>query len=74
MKGALILIAFFSIFVSASLLIPMPMFPGSFFCALIGVTGSQYSNYLNAIFNGIFYAVVLWLVFIIISGRLERQK
>jgi hypothetical protein len=69
MRGAIILIAFFSIFLLASLLIPYPMFPGNFFCTLIGEVKNI--GYLSAFFNGIFYGCILWLVFLVISRRLE---
>lgn len=71
MRGALILIAFFSMFLLASLLIPYPMFPGNLFCTLIGEATSQHIEYLSALFNGIFYGVILWIVFVLISKRLE---
>jgi hypothetical protein len=74
MREALILVVFFSLFTSASLLIPSPMFPGNFFCTLIGGAISQYTEYLSAIFNGVFYGVALWLVFFIVSRRLGEQK
>jgi len=73
MKGIWILIVFFSIFLAASLLIPSPMFPGNIICVFIGVT-SEFFKYLSAVFNGIFYAVILWLIFIAISRRLEEEK
>jgi len=73
MRGVLILIAFFLLFASASLLIPSPMFPGNFFCTLIGVV-SEYSKYLSAVFNGVFYGVILWVVFALISQRFEEEK
>jgi hypothetical protein len=74
MRGALILIAFFSLFTLASLLIPSPMFPGSFFSALIGTSISEIAKYLSAVFNGLFYGVILWIVFTVISRRLEVEK
>ena len=74
MRGALILMAFFSVFLLASLLIPSPMFPGNFFCMLIGEAVSQYTEYLSALFNGVFYAVILWLVFVIISKSLTQEN
>jgi hypothetical protein len=72
MRGVLILIAFFSTVFLASLLIPSPMFPGNFFCALIGEAVNQYVGYLSALFNGVFYGLILWLVFVVISKRLEE--
>jgi hypothetical protein len=61
-------------FILASLLIPSPMFPGTFFCALIGESVSKYTEYLSAVFNGLFYGVILWIVFTVISRRLEVEK
>ncbi|MGB9854167.1 MAG: hypothetical protein ACPLRY_05105 [Candidatus Bathyarchaeales archaeon] len=74
MRGIWILIVFFSIFLAASLLIPSPMFPGNIICVLIGGLASEYSKYLSAVFNGVFYAVILWLIFVVISRRLEEEK
>jgi hypothetical protein len=74
MRGIAILIVFFLMFTSASLLIPSPMFPGSVFCILIGGAVSEYAGYLSAIFNGVFYGSVLWLVFTVISRRLEEGE
>jgi hypothetical protein len=74
MRGVLILTVFFLFFVFVSLLIPSPMFPGTFFSALIGGAISEYFRYLSALFNGIFYGVILWLVFVAISKRLEEEK
>jgi len=61
-------------FTFASLIIPSPMFPGNVFCALIGEATSEYSKYLSAVFNGVFYGVILWLVFVVVSRRLEEEK
>lgn len=74
MRGVIILVSFLLLFMSASLLIPSPMFPGNFFCTLIGESISEYSRFLSAVFNGVFYGVILWLVFAVISRRLEEEK
>lgn len=74
MRGLPILITFFMLFAVASLLIPAPMFPGNIFCTLIGGAISEYSDYLSAIFNGVFYSVILWLIFVLISRRLLEEK
>jgi hypothetical protein len=75
MRGSIILISFFVLFTSASLLISSPVLPGSFFCTLIreGVI-NEYSRYFSAILNGVFYSVILWLVFLAISRRLEKEE
>jgi len=74
MRGTIILIAFFSIFLVASLLIPSPMFPGNIFCNFIGQTINEYSKYIVAVFNGLFYGIIMWLAFAVISRRLEGEK
>jgi len=74
MRGTLILVVFFSVFMFASLLIPSPMFPGNMLCALIDGKIVQYSSYLSAVFNGIFYGAILWATFVAISRRLETEK
>ena len=73
MKGILILTVFFSIFLIASLIIPSPMFPGNVICALVGNVENTYREVLSALFNGVFYGVLLWLVFVLISRRFEEE-
>jgi hypothetical protein len=70
-KGIIVL-AFFSLFAAASLLIPVPLFPGSWFVALIGQGVQDYVGVLSAVFNGLFYGIILWLMFIGISRKLEE--
>jgi tetrahydromethanopterin S-methyltransferase subunit F len=48
------------------------MFPGSWFCALIGQGVQEYVGVLSAVFNGLFYGVILWLVFVGLSRKLEN--
>ena len=74
MRGALILTVFFLIFTSASLLIPTPMFPGNVFCTLIGESIVEYTEYLSAVFNGVFYSVIVWLIFVVVARKLEEEK
>jgi len=35
---------------------------------------SGYTEYLGAVLNGVFYGAILWLVFVVISRRLETEK
>lgn len=74
MRGAPILVIFFLLFTIAALLVPCPMFPGNFFCITIGPVISGYTEYLSAVFNGVFYGVVVWIVFAAISRRLDQEK
>ena len=73
MRGTPILMIFFLMFTTASLLAPFPMFPGNVLCSLIGTDISEYALYLSAAFNGIFYGVFVWLVFVGISRKLEQE-
>ena len=74
MRGAPILIIFFLMFTVATLLAPTPMFPGNFLCVQIGPVISAYTVYLSALFNGIFYGIIVWLVFVGISRKLVQEN
>jgi hypothetical protein len=71
MKGLIILV-FFSLFAVASLLVPVPLFPGSWFCALIGPAIQDFVSIFSAVFNGMFYGVILWMIFMGISRKLAE--
>jgi len=73
MKGIIIL-PFFSIFAVASLLIPTPIFPGSWFCAAIGAGIQEYVVVFSAVLNGLFYGSILWLIFIGLSRKLAESE
>ncbi len=73
MKGITILIVFFTIFLAASLLIPSPMFPGNLLFTLFGNLSSAYMEWISAIFNAVFYGIILWLVFVAVSRRFEED-
>jgi hypothetical protein len=73
MRGASILIIFFLMFTTASLLAPFPMFPGNFLCFKIGPAVSEYTLYLSAAFNGLFYGALVWALFAGISRKLEQE-
>jgi hypothetical protein len=74
MRGMPILLIFFLMFTVACLLVPTPMFPGNLLSYSIGPAISQYAEYFSALFNGIFYGVVVWLVFVGISRKLEPER
>jgi len=73
MKGITILIVFFTIFLAASLLIPSPMFPGNLLCTLFGNLSSACREWISAVFNAVFYGIILWLVFVAVSRRFEED-
>jgi hypothetical protein len=73
MRAALVLLIFFLMFTVASLMAPFPMFPGNFLCLTIGPAITKYALYFGAFFNGLFYGVVVWLVFAGLSKKLEQS-
>ncbi len=66
------ILVFFSLFTASSLLIPTPLFPGGWFCAVIGQGIQEYVGVFSAIFNGLFYGLIFWLFFIGIGRKLEE--
>jgi hypothetical protein len=70
MRGLNILLAFFTVFAVASILIPVPLFPGNFVSVLLGEGLQDYVRALSAVLNGAFYGVILWLMFIGIGKKL----
>ena len=74
MRGALILFVFFAMFTFAYLLIPYPMFPGNVIVAQVDSVVSDYAWLFGALINGVFYGVVLWLIFVILSSKLGEEK
>ena len=70
MKGLLFLL-FFAIFAIISIVIPTPIFPGNWFCFLIGQNIQNYTTFLSALFNGLFYGLVIYLVFVIMARKVN---
>ena len=73
MRGAPILVIFFLMFTTASLLAPFPMFPGNFLCLAIGPGINPVALYISAVFNGLFYGAFVWLAFVGLSRKLEQE-
>jgi len=67
-----IFLAFFALFGAASLLIPVPLFPGNWFCSFLGEAVLDYVRVLSAVFNGAFYGVILWLMFVGLGRKLAE--
>jgi hypothetical protein len=74
LRGVSILIVFFLMFTVATILVPCPMFPGNFIAVSMGKVVNGYFAYLSAVFNGVFYGMIVWLVFVGLSRRLEQEK
>jgi hypothetical protein len=73
MKGKVI-IMFFIIFAVATYLIPAPLFPGNWFCMLIGSQVLENIQIFSALFNGAFYGTMLWLLFIALGRKIMNDS
>jgi hypothetical protein len=75
MHGGAIFLAFFVLFSVASYAVPVPLFPGSL-VPLFGFINvpAAYVPLASAVVNGIVYGLVVWLVFLLVSRRLEEPK
>lgn len=71
MNSAYVLLAFFSIFAVASIIIPSPTFPGSWVCDLLGERALWSVRVFGAIFNGAFYGGMIWLTFTLLGKKLK---
>jgi len=74
MKGTPIFITFFLFFTLASIIVPVPLFPGNMLPTWLGIQTNEYSLYLNALFNGITYGFIVWLIFVIGIKQIEKAS
>ena len=71
MKATAIFAAFFLMFTSASIAVPIPLFPGSMIPTLLKIPPSDYLTYLGALTNGLTYGLVTWIIFLLIDKKIE---
>ncbi len=63
MRGLAVFTVFCAIFLTSSLFILSPLFPGNIVCFLLGISESSQISVVSAIVNGVFYGFVVWIVF-----------
>jgi hypothetical protein len=73
MRATAIFAAFFLLFTSASIAVPIPLFPGSMIPKLFGISASEYIPYLEALTNGLTYAFITWIVFFLLARKIEKS-
>jgi len=73
LRGGAVFLAFFILFTLASLAVPVPLFPGNMAPAWFGVSSSTYASLFSAVVNGITYGLVVWLVFVLATRRLDES-
>ena len=74
MKATAIFAAFFLIFTSASIAVPVPLFPGSMIPSLFKIPPSDYLPYLEALTNGLTYGLITWMIFLLIDRKIQSQS
>jgi len=73
MKASAIFFAFFLLFTSAAIALPIPLFPGNMVSTLVGFPASEYIVYSEALANGMTYAFVTWMVFSLLARKLDNS-
>ncbi len=75
MRDGAIFLVFFVFFTLATLAVPIPMFPGSMMRSVydaLSIPVSLYTPLLDALANGAVYGFIIWIMFVLISRRLEE--
>ena len=73
MKATAIFVVFFLLFTSASIAVPIPLFPGNMIPTLFGIPPSEYIPYLEALTNGLTYGFISWIVFFLLARKIENS-
>jgi hypothetical protein len=77
MKGGAIFIVFFIFFTSATLAVPVPLFPGNlvrFAYKAMSIPSSLYTPLIDAMVNGAVYGFIVWVMFVLVSKKLEEPE
>jgi len=73
MKHSPIFVAFFVFFTLATIVAPVPMFPGNMIYLWFEMSSMSYAFYISAIVNGITYGLVAWIVYALASKMIEKS-
>jgi hypothetical protein len=73
MRAAAIFVAFFLLFTCASIAVHVPMFPGNMIPTWLRIPLSEYTPYIEAVANGLLYGFITWIVFFLVSRRIDKE-
>lgn len=73
MKDSPVFVVFFAFFTLATIVAPVPMFPGNMIHTWFGIPSTFYAFYISAIINGITYGLVAWIVYVLASKKIEKS-
>jgi len=72
LRGGAVFLAFFILFTLASLAVPVPLFPGNMVPVWFALSSTT-ASLLSAVANGVTYGLVVWLVFVLATKRLDES-
>jgi len=73
LRGGAVFMAFFVLFTLASLAVPVPLFPGNIVSTWFSLPSTNYVSLFSAITNGVTYGLVVWLVFVLATRKLDES-
>ena len=72
MRATAVFVVFFVLFTSASIAVPIPLFPGNAVQSWLKTSIPEYAPYVGATANGLLYGFIMWMVFFLIDRRIDR--
>jgi hypothetical protein len=73
LRGGPIFLAFFALFTVASFAVPVPLFPGNVVPVWFSSPSPDYASLVSAVVNGVTYGLIVWLVFIVATRKLDES-
>jgi len=73
LRGGAVFLAFFALFTLASLAVPVPLFPGNMVLVWFSLPQTDYASFISAVANGVTYGLVVWLVFVLATRKLDES-
>jgi len=73
MKASPVFVVFFVFFTLATVLAPVPMFPGNMIYTWFGISSASYAFLASALMNGIIYGLVAWIVYVLAWKKIEKS-
>jgi hypothetical protein len=67
-----IFIIFFILFTSASIAVPVPLFPGNMIPSVLEIQTSEYTPYFVALTNGLTYGFITWIIFYLVDKKWRK--
>ena len=73
MRASAFFFSFFLLFTTASIAVPIPLFPGSIIPSLLEMSTLEYISYLGALTNGLTYGLISWIIFYLVDRKMDKS-